>query len=115
MPGDLHHDIARLYYGYYAWFPLHYRVHSMGDDELGYGKMLTTGTQQHYIPHIRLVATHLPMVVLDIRLVMDQGGTIQLFRLVCKLPIIGQVASCPHTNVITKSMGSAEHILTDTG
>ena len=85
----------------------------MGDDELSYGKMLTTGTQQYNIPHIRLGATHLPMVVLDIRLVMDQGGTIQLFRLVCKFPIIGQAASCPHTNVITKSMGSGEHICAD--
>ena len=93
--------------------PLHYRVHSMGDDELGYGKMLTTGTQQHNIPHIRLGATHLPMVVLDIRLVIDQGCTIQLLRLVGELPIIGMVASCPHTNVITKGMGSGEHICTD--
>ena len=76
----------------------------MGDDELSYGKMLTTGTQQHNIPD---------MVVLDIRLVIDPGGTIQLIRLVCKFTVIGQVVSCPHTNVITKSMGSGEHIFTD--
>ena len=106
MPGGLHHDIAKLYYGYYGPH-LHYRVHSMGDDELDNGNMLTTSTQQHNIPHIRLGATHLTMVVLGIRLVLDQGGTIQLHRLGWKSAIIGQVASCPHTNVGTKSRGAA--------
>ena len=83
--------------------PLHCRVHSMGDDELGYGMMLTTGTQQHNIPHIRLGATCLPMVVSDIRLVLNQSISIDLCRVVRKLTINGHVASCPHTCVVTMS------------
>ena len=76
----------------------------MGDDELGYGKMLTTGTQQHNIPHIRLGATCLPMVVSDIRLVLNQSISIELCRVVRKLTINGHVASCPHTCVVTISL-----------
>ena len=102
MPGGLHHDIAKLYYGYYGPH-LHYRVHSMGDDELDNGNMLTTSTQQHNILHIRLSATHLPMVVSDFRLVESRISSFRLLKVMRMFTLNRHGGSCPHICVVTMS------------